>query len=109
MSKSEAIVYIAKRIKELYLTPGAPYYKGETLYSIGLYYASDKNWADSILSIHKKFVSTLPENIQAKQWVMESRILKGNLPPPQYVSEDYWSKTLTKEEFAIILFRINGR
>ena len=109
MSKFDAIVYIAKRIKELYLTPGAPYYRGETLYSIGLYYASDTNWANSILSIHKKFVSTLPESIQAKQWAMETRILKGNLPAPQYVSEDYWSKALTREELAIVLFRINGR
>jgi beta-N-acetylglucosaminidase len=109
LSKSEAIVYIAKRIKELYLTPGAPYYRGETLYSIGLYYASDSSWANSILSIHKKFVSTLPENIQAKQWAMETRVFKGDLPAPQYVSEDYWSKALTREELAIILFRINGR
>ncbi|MGC8749209.1 MAG: glucosaminidase domain-containing protein, partial [Candidatus Kapaibacteriota bacterium] len=67
MSKEEAIVYIAKQIKSLYLTPGAPYYSGETLSAINKYYASDPNWASSIITIHTSLVKNLPENIKAKQ------------------------------------------
>jgi len=54
MSKSEAIVYISKRIKELYLTPGGAFYAGETLSAIGKYYASDSSWASNVLKFTAK-------------------------------------------------------
>ncbi|MGC9001218.1 glucosaminidase domain-containing protein [Caldisericum sp.] len=109
MTKEEAIVYIAKQIKSLYLTPGAPYYSGETLAAINKYYASDQNWASSVIAIHNSLVKNLPEEIRAKQWIVGARILTGDMPIPTYFSADYWTKPLTREELAIILYRINGR
>jgi len=95
------------KIKKLYLTKGGAYYSGETLSAIGKYYASDPNWASSILSIHSKLVNTFPEDIQAKEWAMETGLLKGNLPSPDYVTSDYWTKPITRNDLAIILYRIN--
>ncbi len=109
LSKSEAIVYITKQIKNLYLTKGGTYYKGETLSAIGTYYASDGLWASAVITIHNNLVKTLPEDIQAKQWVMSSRILNGDLPSPVYFTSDYFTRPLTREEVSIILYRINGR
>jgi len=109
MTKEQAIVYWATQLKNLYLTKGGAYYSGETLYSINKYYASDKNWASSILYIHSNLVKTFPEDAQAKEWVMETRIMKGNLPAPDFYTLDYWTKPLTRSELAIILYRINGR
>lgn len=109
LSKGDAIVYIAKRIKELYLTKGGAYYSGETLSAIGKYYASDTAWASSVISIHAKVVKDLPENIKAKQWAMSSKLLNGDLPSPAYFTSDYFSRPMTREELSIILYRINGR
>jgi hypothetical protein len=109
MSKEEAIIYISKQIKNLYLTPGAPYYSGETLAAINKYYASDPNWASSIITIHSSLVKNLPEDVRAKQWIVGARILTGDMPIPTYFSADYWTRPLTREELAIILYRINGR
>jgi len=107
MTKEQAIIYWATQLKNLYLTKGGAYYSGETLYAINKYYASDTNWASSILSIHSSLVKTFPEDAQAKEWIMETGILKGDLPNPQYFTSDYWSKQITKNDLAIILFRIN--
>jgi hypothetical protein len=107
MSKEQAIIYWATQLKNLYLTKGGAYYSGETLYAVNKYYASDKNWASSILSIHNNLVKTFPEDTQAKEWAMETGILKGNLPSPQYFTSDYWSTQISKNDLAIILFRIN--
>jgi len=109
MSKHDAIVYIAKQIKKLYLTPGGAYYRGETLAAIGHYYASDKMWANAVLNIHNKFTKTLPEDVKAKQWIMSAKVLNGNLPAPKYFTSDYWKKPLTREELAIILYRIDNK
>lgn len=106
MSKFDAIVYTAKKIKSLYLTPGGAYYSGTTLSSIGKRYASSDSWATNVINIHTAFLKTLPEEIVAKQWIMETEILKGDLPGPQYYSEDYFTRPLTREELAIILARI---
>jgi hypothetical protein len=107
MTKEQAIVYWATQLKSLYLTKGGAYYSGETLYAINKYYASDTNWASSILSIHSKLVNTFPEDAQAKEWIMETGILKGDLPSPNYFTSDYWTKQISKNDLAIILFRIN--
>jgi len=107
MTKEQAIVYWATQLKSLYLTKGGAYYSGETLYAINKYYASDTGWASSILSIHSSLVKTFPEDAQAKEWVMETGILKGDLPSPNYFTSDYWSKQISKNDLAVILFRIN--
>ena len=109
MSKYDAIVYIAKQIKALYLTKGSAYYKGETLSAIGIYYASDKNWASTVININANFAKTLTEKIKSKQWIMGARILNGDLPSPIYFTSDYFTRPMTREELSIILYRINGR
>lgn len=110
LSKYDAIIYIAKKIKELYLTKGGAYYSGETLSAIGKYYASDSAWASSVLSIHdSKVIANLTEDQKAKQWIMETRVLMGNLSPPKYITDDYFTKPMTREELSIILYRINKR
>ena len=109
MTKEEAIIYIAKKIKELYLTKGGAYYSGETLSAIGKYYASDSLWASSVIAMHSKLTSNLSEDIKAKQWIMSSRILNGDLPSPVYFTSDYFTRPMTREELSIILYRINGR
>lgn len=109
MSKYDAIVYIAKQIKALYLTRGGAYYKGETLSAIGTYYASDGSWASAVISINANFVKTLTEEVKSKQWIMSARILNGDLPVPQYYTSDYFTRPMTREELSIILYRINGR
>jgi beta-N-acetylglucosaminidase len=109
MSKYDAIVYIAKQIKALYLTRGGAYYKGETLSAIGTYYASDGSWASAVISINANFAKTLTEEVRARQWIMSTRILNGDLPEPQYYTSDYFTRPMTREELSIILYRINGR
>ena len=109
MSKYDAIVYIAKQIKALYLTKGSAYYKGETLSAIGTYYASDGSWASTVISINANFAKTLTEKIKSKQWIMGARILNGDLPSPIYFTSDYFTRPMTREELSIILYRINGR
>ena len=109
MSKYDAIVYIAKQIKALYLTKGSAYYKGETLSAIGIYYASDRSWASTVISINANFAKTLTEKIKSKQWIMGARILNGDLPSPVYFTSDYFTRPMTREELSIILYRINGR
>jgi beta-N-acetylglucosaminidase len=97
------------KMKKLYLTKGASYYSGETLSAINKYYASDKSWADAVIDIHSKIVENLPEDIRAKQWVMGSKIMNGNLPSPTYYTTDYWTKPITREELAVILWRIQNK
>lgn len=109
MTKEDAIIYTANQIKKLYLTKGGAYYSGETLAAIGKYYASDSKWASSVITIHSNLIKTLPESIQAKQWIMSSKILNGDLPSPVYFTPDYFTRPLTREELSIILYRINGR
>jgi hypothetical protein len=96
-------------MKKLYLTKGASYYSGETLSAINKYYASDGSWADAVIDIHSKIVEKLPEDIRAKQWIMGSKIMNGNLPSPNYYTSDYWSKPVTREELAVILWRIQNK
>jgi len=110
LTKYQAIVYISKKIKELYLTEGGAYYSGETLASIGKHYASDSHWAEAVLRQHKRFVKTLPAEIQAKEWIMETRILKGDEPYSlERCSSTYWTRPLTRAELAIILYRIQNK
>jgi len=107
MTREQAIIYVANQLKALYLTKGGAYYKGETLGAIGYYYASDSSWATGVINVHNKFVALLPEEVRAKEWAMETGILKGNLPSPQYFTSDYWSTQISKNDLAIILYRIN--
>jgi len=107
MTREEAIIYVANRLKALYLTKGGPYYRGETLGAIGYYYASDGSWAAGVISNHNEFVATLPEDVRAKEWVMETGILKGDIPSPNYFTSDYWTKQISKNDLAVILYRIN--
>jgi len=109
MSKHDAIVYIAKQIKSLYLTKGGNYYRGETLSAIGYYYASDGSWANNVITIHNNFVKTLPEQVLAQEWIMGSHILNGDLPSPIYYTSDYFTRPMTREELSIILYRVNGK
>ena len=109
LNKTEAIIYIAKQIKALYLTKGSTYYKGETLSAIGTYYASDGSWANNVITIHNNFVKTLPEQVLAQEWIMGSRILNGDLPSPVYFTSDYFTRPLTREEISIILWRIQNK
>ncbi|MEM3541202.1 MAG: glucosaminidase domain-containing protein [Candidatus Bilamarchaeaceae archaeon] len=109
MTKEQAIVYTAKKIKELYLTKGGLYYSGETLSAMNVYYARDKNWANAIISIHANIVKNLSEEQRAMQWAMGTKILQGNLPTVQYFTQDYWDKPLTRRELAIILWRVNNK
>jgi beta-N-acetylglucosaminidase len=97
------------KIKKLYLTKGASYYSGETLSAINKYYASDSSWASAVIDIHSKIVEKLPEDVRAKQWIMGSKIMNGNLPSPDYYTTDYWSKPVTREELAVILWRIQNK
>ena len=109
MSVEDGIVYVANQIKALYLTKGGAYYKGETLSAMGTYYASEGSWASSVISVHTKFASTLDEKIRAKQWAMSSRVLNGDLPVPLYMTDDYFTRAMTREEFSTILYRINNK
>lgn len=109
LTRENAIIYVANKIKTLYLTPGALYYKGETLGSIGQLYASDGSWASGVISAHNDFVKTLPEQILAQEWIMGGQILRGDLPSPQYYTSDYFIRPMTREELSIILFRINNK
>ena len=109
LNKTEAIIYIAKQIKALYLTKGSTYYKGETLSAIGYYYASNGSWANNVITIHNNFVKTLPEQVLAQEWIMGSRILNGDLPSPIYYTSDYFTRPLTREEISIILWRIQNK
>jgi hypothetical protein len=79
------------------------------LAAINKYYASDPKWASSVIAIHTSLVKNLPEDVRAKQWIVGTRILTGDMPIPTYFSSDYWTRPLTREELAIILYRINGR
>lgn len=109
LTREQAIIYVANKIKALYLTPGGLYFRGETLGSIGQLYASDGSWASGVISNHNNFIKTLPEQILAQEWIMGARILNGDLPSPQYYTNDYFTRPLTREELSIILFRINGK
>ena len=109
LSKYDAVVYIAKQIKALYLTKGGAYFSGETLSAIGKYYASDGSWANNVITIHNNFVKTLPEQVLAQEWIMGSRILNGDLPSPIYYTSDYFTRPMTREEISIILWRIQNK
>ena len=107
LTKWQAIVYISKRFYSLYLSENGTYHSGNTLWDIGKYYASDDSWAQKVLYWHNRLEKFLPEDIRAKEWVMQTGILRGNLPAPKYYTSDYFSKPITKEELSIILYRIN--
>ena len=109
ISKSDAIIYIAKQIKALYLTKGGAYYRGETLSAIGFYYASDGSWASAVININANFTKTLTEEVKSKQWIMSARILNGDLPTPLYFTSDYFTRPMTREELSIILWRIQNK
>ena len=108
LTKWQALVYISKRFKALYLTKGGLYHKGNTLWDIGQYYASDGSWARKVEWWHSRIISTLPEGIIAKEWIMQTEILKGNEPEPIYYTKDYWTKPLTRKDLSKILYRLNG-
>ena len=46
--KEECIDYVAKYIKDNYLTSTGRYYNGVTIYAINKLYASDKNWSTKV-------------------------------------------------------------
>lgn len=54
--------YVAGKIKELYLTPGAPYYTyyGPTLEGMNVNYATSQTWRFSIARLMNEFASTIP-------------------------------------------------
>ena len=95
-------------IKKLYLTKGAPYYSGETLYAIGTHYASDGSWYQHVeykLSHMPKSETTL-----AKEWAVGSKIFKPfdklkGIEEPKY----YWTQGISKVDFARILYRVNNK
>ncbi len=96
---------VPELIYELYLKPGAIYYSGETLWSIGQHYASDGSWYRKVENILETFPKTQLE--KAQEWIVGSRILKPydkskGIKPPA----DYWDRPLTRRELAVILYRI---
>ena len=95
-------------IKELYLTPSGAYYSGKTLYAISIHYASDKYWASGVENILERIPRT--EEEKAKEWAVASKVFKP-LDVDKGIEEpkDYWTKELTKKDFTIILFRLNGK
>lgn len=109
-SKADCIIKVAGKLKSLYLTPGATYYRGQTVQSVAYYYCGgdDVTWYTGILNLMNSFQKTLPESSRAKLWAMETGIVKGNLPAPYFFTEDYWEKSITKEELSIYLYRINS-
>ena len=97
-SIADCILFVAQKLKKNYLTPGAVYYKGQTVQSVAVYYCGgdDTAWYNSILLGMRVFQSTLPESKRAKIWAMETGIIKGNLPAPLFFTDDYWKQFLAR-------------
>jgi len=108
-SISDCILFVAQKLKKYYLTPGAVYYKGETPQSVAVYYCGgdDIAWYTGILNGMKTFQASLTESKRAKIWIMESRVLCGDAPAPQFFvnEEEYWKDKIS---WVIALYRING-
>ena len=110
-SIADCILFVAQKLKKNYLTPGAVYYKGETPQSVAIYYCGgdDVAWYTGVLSGMKIFQSSLSESKRAKIWAMETGIIKGNLSPPLFFTDSYWQHSITPEELAIYLWRIQNK
>jgi len=107
LTKWQAIVYISRRFYALYLSENGTYHSGNTLWDIGKYYAHDGSWTRKVLYWHDRIEKFLPEDIRAKEWVMQTGILRGNLSRPKYVTPDYFSQPVNRKTLAIILYRLN--
>jgi beta-N-acetylglucosaminidase len=53
-SKEECILYVAKKLKQNYLTKGGAYFDGYTAKDIDKHYCSDKEHANKIIKIVNK-------------------------------------------------------
>ena len=99
---------VPSRIKRLYLLKSGPYYSGETLYAIGTHYAADGSWYLGV----ERWLAKIPktENQLAREWAVGSKIFKP-FDKAKGISEpyDYWTRGLSKEDFARILYRLNNR
>ena len=104
----ECILKCSGWIKSLYLTKGGTYYSGETLYAIGEKYASDSLWYRKVENI----LANIPKSevILAKEWIIGAKVLQPfNISKGIKEPWNYWQKPLTKEEIAIILYRVNKK
>lgn len=106
--KSVWVEGVPSRIKRLYLLKSGAYYSGETLYAIGTHYAADGSWYLGV----ERWLAKIPktENQLAKEWAVGSKIFKP-FDKAKGISEpyDYWTRGLSKEDFARILYRLNNR
>lgn len=50
-SYEESILYVANKLKELYLTPESPYFNGYSVSDINCKYNGSKFWEDNVISI----------------------------------------------------------
>ena len=95
-------------IRKLYLTKGAKYYAGESLYAIGTHYAEDKSWYRGVESKLNSIPKT--EEERAREWAVASKVFKpSDVNKGIEEPRDYWTKPLTKRDFAIILYRVGGK
>ena len=95
-------------IKKLYLTPNGTYFSGETLYAIGIHYAGDKYWYQKVENKLNAIPKT--EEERAKEWAVSSKVFKpSDVNKGIKEPRDYWTKPLTKKDFAVILYRLNGK
>lgn len=58
-TKGESILYVAKYLKENYLTVGGKYYNGTNLEGVNVRYSTDSNWCNKIASIVERLVMDL--------------------------------------------------
>lgn len=52
-SRKDCILHVAKQIKDLYLTKGGRYYRGNNLNAMQINYASGKTWSEEVAEIMK--------------------------------------------------------
>ena len=68
-SKAECIFYLAKMLKQQYLTSGGSFYRGDNLAAVNACYATDPAWASkvaSIMGLIARAATDVPEALMAK-------------------------------------------
>ena len=74
-SKRECILATAKLLKENYLIPEGPWYRGTSIYSVNESYSSDKKWCDKIVDISAKFESKYRDKYLSEDYLSTLKIL----------------------------------
>lgn len=60
-SYEESILYVANKLKELYLTPDGPYFNGYSVSDINCKYNGSKFWEDTVISIMQDITLRISE------------------------------------------------